>query len=91
MIIFHGIQATLEAVLVATSVERMRVTVIMMGNAKKVTNVELTIAEVLQALNLFMIVATVQKKIFAQLKILVELIKGIVILMLSVWMDLSVD
>ena len=45
-------------VLIATLVERMRVTVIMMVNVRKVTYVELTIAEVLLALNLLMIVAT---------------------------------
>ena len=66
-------------------------TVIMMDNARKITSVELTIAEVHLALNIFMIVALVQKKISAQLKILVEWIKVIAILMLSVWMDLSVD
>ena len=86
-----ALQAILEVVLVATPVERMKETVIMMGNARKVTSVELTIAGFLLALNLFMIVATVQKKIFAQLKILVEYIKVIVILMSSVWMDLCVD
>ena len=42
-----------------TLVERMRVTVIMMGNVRKITSVELTIAEVHLALNLFMIAATV--------------------------------
>ena len=46
-------------VLIATLVERMRVTVIMIVNARKVTSVELTIAEVFLALNLFMIVVTV--------------------------------
>ena len=86
-----ALQATLEVVLAATPVERMKETVIMMGNARKVTSVELTIAEVCLTLNLFMIVATVQKKIFALLKILVGWIKVIVILMSSVWMDLSVD
>ena len=49
----------LEVVLVAIPVERMKETVIMMSNARKDTNVELTIAEVLLDLNLFMIVATV--------------------------------
>ena len=63
----------------------------MMGNVKKITSVELTIADILLALNHFMIAALVQKKIFAQLKILVEQIKVIVILILSVWMDLSVE
>ena len=81
----------MELVLLAISVERMKETVIMMGNARKVTNVELSIAGFHLALNLFMIVATVYKKIFAQLKILVEWIKVSVILMSSVWMDLSVD
>ena len=47
----------MEIVLIATLVERMRVTVIMIVNARKVTNVELTIAEVFLAY-LFMIVAT---------------------------------
>ena len=47
----------MEIVLIATLVERMRVTVIMIVNARKVTNVELTIAEVFLAWNLFMIVA----------------------------------
>ena len=51
---------TLEIVLsAATHVERMKETVIMMGNARKVTSVELTIAGILLALNLFMIVAIV--------------------------------
>ena len=49
----------MEVVLVATPVERMKETVIMMSNARKVTSVELTIAEVHLALNLFMIVAIV--------------------------------
>ena len=70
---------------------KMKETVIMIVNVRKITNVEMKIAEVHLALNLFMIVATVWKKIFAQLKILVEWIKVIVILMLRVWMDLSVD
>ena len=84
-------QVTLEVVLPATLVEKMKETVIMMVNARKITSVELTIAEVLLDLNLFMIVATVQKKIFAQLKIHVEWIKVIVTPILSVWMDLYVD
>ena len=50
---------TLEVVLVVTHVEKMTETVIMMVNAKMVTNVELTIAGVLLALNHFMIAATV--------------------------------
>ena len=45
-------------VLIATLVERMRVTVIMIVNARKVSNVELTIAEVFLASILPMIVAT---------------------------------
>ena len=49
----------MEIVLVTTPVERMKETVIMMGNAWKVTNVELTIAGVLLAMNHFMIVAIV--------------------------------
>ena len=85
------LQATLEVVLIVTLVEKMMETVIMMDNARKITSVELTIAEVHLAMNRFLIAALVQKKIFAQLKILVELIKGIVIPILSVWMDLSVD
>ena len=84
-------QVTLEVVLIATLVEKMRETVIMMVNARKITSVELTIAEVLLDLNLFMIVATAQEKIFALLKILVQRIKVIVILISIVWMDLSVD
>ena len=48
----------MEIVLIATLVERMRVTVIMMMNVRKVIYVELTIAEVLLASNLLMIVAT---------------------------------
>ena len=61
---------TLEVVLVVTHVEKMAETVIMMVNVKMVTNVELTIAGVLLALNPFMIAASVLKKIFAQLKFL---------------------
>ena len=49
----------MEVVLAATPVERMKETVIMIGNARKVTSVELTIAVFLLALNLFMIVAIV--------------------------------
>ena len=81
----------MEVVLVATLVEKMKETVIMTGNVRKITGVELTIAEVHLAMNLFMIAATVWRRIYAALKIRVELIKVIVILMLSVWMDLSVD
>ena len=84
-------QVTLEIVQSATLVEKMKETVIIMDIARKITSVELTIAEAHLALTLIMIVAIVQKKIYAPLKILVELIKGIVIQMLSVWMDLSVD
>ena len=50
---------TLEVVHIATLVEKTKETVIMMVNVKKITNVELRIAEVLLAFNLFMIVATV--------------------------------
>ena len=50
---------TLEIVLILTLVERMRVIVILIVNAMKIINVELIIAEVHLALNLFMIVATV--------------------------------
>ena len=49
----------LEVVLTLISVERMKGTVIMMMNARKITSAELTIAEVLLVLNLLMIVATV--------------------------------
>jgi hypothetical protein len=49
----------LEIVLAATHVERMKVTVIIMVNARKVTSVELTIAEFPLVSNLFMIVAIV--------------------------------
>ena len=82
-------QAPLEVVLTVILVEKMKEIVITMENAKKGTSVELTIVEVFWALNLLMIVAT--KKMFAQLKILVDNIKVIVILIWSVWMDLSVD
>ena len=82
-------QATLEVVLTVILVEKMKEIVITMENAKKGTSVELTTVEVFWALNLLMIVAT--KKMFAQLKILVDNIKVIVILIWSVWMDLSVD
>ena len=82
-------KAPLEVVLTVILVEKMKEIVITMENAKKGTSVELTIVEVFWALNLLMIVAT--KKIFAQLKILVDNIKVIVILIWSVWMDLSVD
>ena len=79
----------MEVVLTVILVEKMKEIVITMENAKKGTSVELTIVEVFWALNLLMIVAT--KKMFAQLKILVDNIKVIVILIWSVWMDLSVD
>ena len=82
-------KAPLEVVLTVILVEKMKEIVITMENAKKGTSVELTIVEVFWALNLLMIVAT--KKMFAQSKILVDNIKVIVILIWSVWMDLSVD
>ena len=82
-------KAPLEVVLTVILVEKMKEIVITMENAKKGTSVELTIVEVFWALNLLMIVAT--KKMFAQLKILVDNIEVIVILIWSVWMDLSVD
>ena len=59
-------------------------TVTMMVSARKVTSAELTIADILLALNLFMTVATVQRKVFAHLKISVISIKGIAMLMMSV-------
>ena len=71
---------TLEIVLLAIPVVKMKQIVIMMANARKVTNAELIIAGVLLALNLFMIAATVKKKIFALLIVLVEKIRVIVIL-----------
>ena len=80
----------MEVVLVTTLVERMRVIVILIVNAMKIINVELTIAEVHLALNLFMIVAILWKKVFAQLKIPVGKIKEIVIMMLNALMNLSV-
>ena len=49
----------MEVVLTATLVEKMKETVIMMVNARKITSVELTIAEVLLDLNHFMIVVSV--------------------------------
>ena len=49
----------MEVALAAINVQKMKETVIMMDNARKVTSVELTIAEVHLALNLFMIVAIV--------------------------------
>ena len=61
---------TLEIVLLAIPVVKMKQIVIMMANARKVTNAELIIAGVLLALNPFMIAASVLKKIFAQLKFL---------------------
>ena len=82
-------KAPLEVVLTVILVEKMKEIVITMENAKKGTSVELTIVEVFWALNLLMIVAT--KKMFAPSKILVDNIKVIVILIWSVWMDLSVD
>ena len=84
-------EIVLYVALPAIHVERTKATVIMMVNARKVTSVELIIAEVHLALNHFMIAAIVSKKIFVHLKVLVELIKVTVTLMLSVWMDLFVD
>ena len=52
-------KATLEVVLTATRVVKMKETVIMMDNARKITSVEVTIAEVHLALKHFMIVALV--------------------------------
>ena len=49
----------MEVVLIVTLVEKMMETVIMMDNARKITSVELTIAEVHLAMNLFMIAALV--------------------------------
>ena len=49
----------MEVALIATLVVKMRETVIMMDNVRKITIVELTIAEAHLALNLFMIVAIV--------------------------------
>ena len=63
----------------------------MMTNARKITSVDLTIAEVNWVSILNLTAATVKKKIFAHLKIAVERIKVIVIQMKIVWMDLSVD
>ena len=52
-------EIVLFVVLAANLVVKMRVTVIMMDNVRTITNVELTIAEIYLALNLFMIAATV--------------------------------
>ena len=49
----------MEVALAAIHVQKMKETVIMMDNARKITSVELTIAGVHLAMNLFMIVATV--------------------------------
>ena len=49
----------MDIVLEAICVEKMKEIVILMVNARKVISVELTIAEVLLALTLFMIVAIV--------------------------------
>ena len=80
----------MEVVQAAILAERMRVTVIMMVSVRMVTSVELTIAEILLALNLFLIAAIVQKKDFAQRKIPVKRIKEIAMITLSVQMNLSV-
>ena len=72
-------------------VEKTRLIAIMMGNVRKVTNVELTIAEANLVLKNFMIVALICLKIIALLKILVDLTKEIVILMLRVWKVLPVE
>ena len=80
----------MEVVQAAILAERMRVTVIMMVSVRMVTSVELTIAEILLALNLFLIAAIVQKKDFAQQKIPVKRIKEIAMITLSVQMNLSV-
>ena len=58
----------MEVVLAATHVERMKETVIMMGNARKVTIVELTIAEVHLVSILNLTAATVKRMIFVHLK-----------------------
>ena len=80
----------MKVVLRAIPVEKTKVTVTMMVSAWKVTSAELTIADILLALNLFMTVATVQRKAFAQWKIPVRKIKEIVIMMLNALMNLSV-
>ena len=77
--------------LASIHVERMKEIVIMMVIAMKVTSVELIIAEVCLVLSLFMIVATVKKWIFALWKIPVQWMKVIVIPMMCVWRDSSVD
>ena len=81
----------METALAATHVERMKETVIMMGNARKVTIVELTIAEVHLVSILNLTAAIVCKKIFAHLKIPVVWIKGIVIHMMFAREHLFVD
>ena len=80
----------MKVVLRAIPVEKTKVTVTMMVSAWKVTSAELTIADILLALNLFMTVATVQRKVFARWKIPVGKIKEIVIMMLNALMNLSV-
>ena len=84
-------QATLKVVLALSLVEKTKETVIMIAIAREITSAELTIAEALLVLHHFMIVAIVQKRMVAQFKFLVEIIKVIVILMENVWMDLSAD
>ena len=81
----------MEIVLAATLVEKMKETVIMMVNARKVTNVELTIAEVHWISILNLTAATLKKKIFAHLKIHVEWIKVIVIQIVFARILLYVD
>ena len=81
----------MEVVLVATSVERMKETVTMMINVRKVTNVELTIAKFHWVSILNLTAAIVCKKIFAHLKIPVVWIKGIVIHMMFAREHLFVD
>ena len=72
----------MEIVLAATHVEKMKETVIMMMIAKKVTNVELTIAEVHWVFIFNLTAAIIQKKIFAHLKVPAVLIKVTVIHMM---------
>ena len=72
----------MEIVLVAIHVEKMKETVIMTMIAKKVTNVELIIAEVHWVSIFNMTAAIIQRKIFAHFKVPVVLIKEIVIHMM---------
>ena len=82
---------TLEVALAATYVGRMKETAIMEINVRKVTYVELTIAELYLENILNLIVAILKMKIFAQLRIHVEWIKVIVIHIMYVQMDFCVD